>query len=286
MQFKNILKRSLILPIFLFSLISSGQVGIGTATPEGALDINGISSGIVYPVVSLTNINTPTITNPQTGNLVDGTTVYNDATSGTGDDSVYPGIYVWNAGSPGKWVPQFIKRDQALYEQRTDLRPRSNGAPEAISFNKVLATPVAASSFTPKYSGTYLVEIKAHYGGGETNNAGNNNNNGVNYNAAQGTFIFGFNGDTKSFVVRSYSADNNSYGTDEIYVNNAMQVRLVVEETLTRGTAYPFTLTFNQTADGGFLDGGRNGSNGNGQGYITINNSVKCTVEFIYIGDR
>src|SRR5690606_41040160 len=96
-------------------------------------------------------INTPTITNPQTGNLVDGTTVYNDATSGTGDDSVYPGIYVWNAGSPGKWVPQFIKRDQALYEQRTDLRPRSNGAAEAISFNKVLATPVAASSFTPKY---------------------------------------------------------------------------------------------------------------------------------------
>ena len=99
--------------ILLYSLLSIqisvlAQVGVGTTTPRGALDINSSTQGVVVPTVSLVDVITQTAVNPQGGAIPAGTIVYNDATSGASPNNVGPGLYFWNgsrwvafAGSPG-----------------------------------------------------------------------------------------------------------------------------------------------------------------------------------------
>jgi len=88
---------------------SFSQVGIGTTTPRGALDISSTTQGIVPPAVALTNINIQApVINPQGGVIPAGTFVWNTNTAGSIPTNVSPGLYYWNgtrwisvAGSPG-----------------------------------------------------------------------------------------------------------------------------------------------------------------------------------------
>jgi hypothetical protein len=85
-----------ILTLLTFKNVSA-QVGIGTVTPRGALDINSSTNGFVPPQVALTAVNVATpIVNPQGGALATGTIVYNTATAGTNPNNVTPGYYFWN----------------------------------------------------------------------------------------------------------------------------------------------------------------------------------------------
>jgi len=105
--------------ILLFSINLNAQVGIGTTTPRGALDVPAGANnyGVVLPVVSLTatNVATP-VTNPQGGTIVSGTTVINsNSTSGT--YGVILGIYVWDGAS---WISQFHKYFGIKFTQNAD----------------------------------------------------------------------------------------------------------------------------------------------------------------------
>ena len=86
---------------FLLMLISAfgySQVGIGTTTPNGALDINSATNGVVVPNVALTSraIAAPVV-NPNGGGLpLNGTLVWNTATAGSSPNNVVPGFYYWN----------------------------------------------------------------------------------------------------------------------------------------------------------------------------------------------
>ena len=92
-------------------ITTTGAVGIGTSTPQGALDVVAGSNnyGFVIPRVALTASNAQApVTNPQTGVIPAGTIVYNTATAGTAPNNVGPGLYFWNgtrwiafAGAPG-----------------------------------------------------------------------------------------------------------------------------------------------------------------------------------------
>lgn len=93
----------------LINLNIVAQVGVGTTTPAGALDVSSTTNGFIPPRVSLTatNVAAPVV-NPQGGALVAGTTVWNTATAGTVPNNVAPGLYFWDgsrwvafAGSPG-----------------------------------------------------------------------------------------------------------------------------------------------------------------------------------------
>ncbi|MFN4198477.1 MAG: hypothetical protein ACK4FS_05560 [Flavobacterium sp.] len=83
--------------LLLFFLTTFSQVGIGTTTPQGALDIDANNQGIVVPRVALTasNVAAPVV-NPQGGALAAGTLVWNTATAGTAPNNVVPGFYFWD----------------------------------------------------------------------------------------------------------------------------------------------------------------------------------------------
>src|SRR6476620_10148015 len=89
---------------FLLAALSSfygfSQVGIGTTTPAGALDITSSTNGMLVPRVALTSkaVSAPVV-NPQGGALAAGTLVWNTATSGTIPNNVIPGFYYWDATS-------------------------------------------------------------------------------------------------------------------------------------------------------------------------------------------
>lgn len=94
---------------FNLTIFAFGQVGVGTTTPNGALDVSSTTNGFVPPRVALTatNVQAPVL-NPQGGVIPAGTIVWNTATAGTSPNNVAPGLYYWNgtrwvafAGSPG-----------------------------------------------------------------------------------------------------------------------------------------------------------------------------------------
>lgn len=68
----------------------NAQVGIGTTTPNAALDVTSTNDGFLIPRISLTATNIATVTTPTTSELV-----YNTNTTG-GANGVTPGFYYWN----------------------------------------------------------------------------------------------------------------------------------------------------------------------------------------------
>jgi len=73
------------------------QVGIGTLTPEGAVDVSSTTNGLLVPRVNLTAKNSASpIVNPNGGGApVEGTLVYNKAAAGTGVNVIGKGFYYW-----------------------------------------------------------------------------------------------------------------------------------------------------------------------------------------------
>lgn len=84
------------------TLTNNGNLGIGTTTPNGILDVNANNRGVIIPRVALTatNIAVPVI-NPNGGVILESTLVYNTASAGTTPNEVVPGFYYWDNT---KWV--------------------------------------------------------------------------------------------------------------------------------------------------------------------------------------
>ncbi len=73
------------------------SIGIGTSNPASSavLDITSANKGLLISRVALTATNNKI---PLTGNIPNGTLVYNTANSGAGNLAVSPGIYQWYNG--------------------------------------------------------------------------------------------------------------------------------------------------------------------------------------------
>jgi len=104
--------KNLLYLLFFSIWCSNAQVGIGTTTPAGALDLNptvATNYGLVPPRVVLTSILVEApVVNPQGGALAIGTIVYNTTAGGVAPNNVGVGLYFWNgarwiafAGAPG-----------------------------------------------------------------------------------------------------------------------------------------------------------------------------------------
>ncbi len=94
--------RNFYLLFLLYSCSLFSQVGIGTTTPNGALDVVSTNQGLLMPRVELTstNVSAPVI-NPASGVLANSTLIYNSATNGVFPNNVFPGFYYWDGL---KWV--------------------------------------------------------------------------------------------------------------------------------------------------------------------------------------
>ncbi len=80
----------------------NAQVGIGSISPEGELDVISTNHGVIFPRIGLISRNVaPPVFNPQGGLLAEGTLVYNTATNGPAPYTVSPGYYFWDGS---QWV--------------------------------------------------------------------------------------------------------------------------------------------------------------------------------------
>lgn len=86
------MKKKLILLItILFTSLLTAQVGIGTTSPQAALEIESTDDGLLIPRVALADAATPTLITPTVSELV-----YNTAVSGAAELEVTPGYYYWD----------------------------------------------------------------------------------------------------------------------------------------------------------------------------------------------
>jgi hypothetical protein len=88
--------------LMLSTLTGIAQVGVGTTTPQAALDVTATDKGMLVPRIALTDIQAAApVTNPEGGTLVNGTLIYNTATAGAAPNNVLPGFYYWQDST---WV--------------------------------------------------------------------------------------------------------------------------------------------------------------------------------------
>lgn len=99
------MKKTLLFLLLLSQIYTQAQVGIGTTTPAGMLEVTSTTNGVLIPRVALTanNVAAPVV-NPQGGALVNSTLIYNTATAGTSPNDVSPGFYYWETLT-STWKP-------------------------------------------------------------------------------------------------------------------------------------------------------------------------------------
>ena len=272
--------------------IATAQVGIGTNTPEGALDLESSTQGIVYPRVALssTSVASP-VTNPNGGALANGTTVYNTELTTNGSNDVSPGIYVWYNG---EWLAQHLREDYRRFAQtggcqRTTIREgTSNPNPNNVD----VIAGLTSRTFTPKYSGIYRIEVGANFASGAIDEF--TTDDAISLATSEGSFFFTMSGAGVDIDPTSTTFDytegwmyTHSYGAHNSIESPALEDNtvphfstLVYYKYLLANHNYTFTLSNSiNTGHDYFVN---NGDSGTGQGHI--GHDQPCSVEFTFIG--
>ncbi|WP_194850195.1 hypothetical protein [Nonlabens antarcticus] len=258
------------LPIILLWVSAIyAQVGINTITPNGILDVNSTTNGVVLPRIALTatNLMAP-VKNPQTGNIPTGTVVYNTSSTRNAPNAVSPGIYVWNGS---KWVSQFTKKQTAFYESGKGFRAKSSDAYKNIP-------NLVNKSFTPKFTGNYKMELSVNYGGGYAITPIDTNSGNLNVAAQSGLFRLRINtnGIITNYFIRTQSF-SAAYGNQQ-YFDIWEKYSSIINLSLEVGAPISFSLAFNQDPAPEFVD---SGDLNEGRGYVA--SELPCTVEITYI---
>ncbi|KXN99044.1 hypothetical protein LS48_08175 [Aequorivita aquimaris] len=263
-------KYLLFLLLVLTSTVVFSQIGIGTIKPEGMLDLESSQYGLVYPRVALvkTNQQLP-VTNPNGGNLVAGTVVYNTSTTSTGDHDVYPGVYVWDGAAINpKWIPQFILEHSALFAQN----PLNFSVPLSGGFRDV-PNLGNGKTFKAKYTGIYRIEANFNFGAGQALNPSGSES--VRMATQEGYFRFIFNGTNYDIYTHAYSIKNNI--TNQNFNRFRHDSSLILYLNLSAGQTYPFRLQMDlQVSNTSDYDTATNG---------IVGIDVPCTIEFTYINE-
>ena len=89
---KNVLLKGVVTMFCFIPQIVVSQVGIGTTTPNAALEVSSTNEGLLVPRIALVNTTTATVGTPTTSELVYNTATVND---------VIPGFYYWNGST---WI--------------------------------------------------------------------------------------------------------------------------------------------------------------------------------------
>lgn len=276
----NYFPKVLITCIVMFFVVSTttAQVGVGTVTPDGVLDLNNDSGtnkyGLVLPRVTLsrTDVASPVL-NPQGGNPAVGTVVYNTSTTNFGSYSVYPGIYMWDGID---WINEFPKKNAQIFKQ-----DNSSGSLRTFTSGGYQNIPGLVSKvFTPAYTGTYKIEVSVNWGGGYVNDSGF----GTDVAVMSGVFKFEFDSDPDELIPAHTWSGRHGGGTQ--YYDIWEQSTVVIYKDLVANTPYTFSLRFDQTVADGFYNNGNSGGVSGGvpnPGGGWLGGDIPCTVEFVFL---
>ncbi|MDG1962488.1 MAG: hypothetical protein P8I32_05560 [Flavobacteriaceae bacterium] len=276
------------------SLVHS-QIGVGTATPQGAVDLEGGNYGLLFPRVALNGTtDTTTITNPNGGPPVAGTVVFNTQNTTTGSNDVQIGIYAFDGSS---WMAQFTREDYTIYKQTGGCQRAAiqEGTPLTYSTGNAISGLVD-QLFIPEFSGRYRIEVKTNFGAGKIEDFTTGDESVISLATSEGAFFFKLQGaggidinpDSASYdyqegwsYTHSYSSENDRDGTSIESYNIPHHATLVYYLYLIGGETYTFNLRHKTVTGQTYFQ--NNGVSGDGMGHI--GHDLPCSVEFQFIGD-
>lgn len=164
----------------VFTISSYAQVGIGTTSPEGALDINASAGGLLMPRTNLSSTSdVSTISNPQGGMPATGTIIYDRGGNITEGFYYFDGS-IWTALMTVDQDQYLGIRDQTLDGNRTidlnnfdlNIALQNNGS-NGLTFN----TDYLTLSIDPGNSGDALLSSRGGIAFSIDNNDNNSNGN-------------------------------------------------------------------------------------------------------------
>ena len=279
---KKIIFKILFLVVLTYStsLVSQSAVGINTTTPNGFLDINSTTQGVVFPIVSLNATNNAApIVNPNGGGIpLNGTVVYNTNTTTTGTNDVSPGKYYWENG---RWHAQFDRKHSELFVQdRTagatppvdGIGQRVSASNSTVNFENIKG--LTNRTFTPRYTGTYRIRAILNYGAGWSDPAVLPEI--VNFNVGMGDFKLTFNGTDYLHFVNSFAGRNAS--SSPIFFAIYKEPEIIKYVQLTANTPYTLNVSFDQHLSPGLVN---DGNSGNGRGIVGVLSPSYVEISFI-----
>ncbi|MEO8516993.1 MAG: hypothetical protein ABI426_09615 [Flavobacterium sp.] len=237
------------------------QVGVGTLTPKGALDVASTTTAFLMPRIALTasNVSAPVV-NPQGGSLEIGSMVFNTTTT-AGTYGVIPGIYFWDGT---KWVSQVHRYFEKKFLQSSNLAV----ATTASSYTNIPG--ITAVSFVAPYDGEYSFVFSGYLGAGTVDSSSAKNG------FVEGNFKLTINGVDYRKYSHSTSFYNSSTGTDYLELFNETNITVTV--LLTAGQTCNVNASYNGIADDNIIE-----SNPHVIGKTTVLGNL-CEVNIMYIG--
>ena len=253
--------------LFLIQTIYS-QVGVGTTTPKGALDISSTTQGFLMPRVALTatNIAAP-VTNPQGGGLEIGTMVFNTATTVT-TFGVTPGPYYWDGT---KWVSLIHNSFQRRYNQNTNLVV----AKHATNYTNIPG--LSTLSFTAPYTGTYQFTLTG-YLGAITPDGGIFGDN--HFGWVEGLFKLTING--TDYLKYQHAESFYNHSTSQQYFELFNEANVIISISLTAGQVCNLNASYRGDNTDGFNNPNAVAHTVGKTGVGALGN--ECEINVIYLG--
>ncbi|HEX8576079.1 MAG TPA: tail fiber domain-containing protein [Flavobacterium sp.] len=206
------MKKFIALLCILFKASLYAQIGIGTTTPNAAIEVSSSNDGFLLPRIALLDKNTARVLTPTVSEII-----YNTATSGVAPNNVRPGFYFWTGTS-------WMELDNTSYIKNWEITGNGGkavsvdfvGTTDNTDFNfrrfniksGILGTTNTAFGF-----GSLLVNTAVGITAFGTNALANNTN-------ATGNTAFGYGALQDNSNNTFGNIDNTAFGFEALRYNN------------------------------------------------------------------